>query len=56
MYSSSTLRNTTNIYFPKTDAVTFEQANTAQIFGEGVQSQRSSVRALIGLFSPHQRS
>lgn len=24
---------TTNIYFPKTDAVTFEQANTSQITG-----------------------
>lgn len=33
-YSSAALRHTANIYFPKTDAVTFEQANTSQIFGE----------------------
>lgn len=34
-YSSAALREmTTNIYFPKTDGVTFEQANTSQIFGE----------------------
>lgn len=33
-YSSAALRHATNIYFPKTDAVTFEQANTSQIFGE----------------------
>lgn len=37
-YSSAALRHTTtNIYFPKTDAVTFEQANTSQIFGEWVE-------------------
>lgn len=34
-YSSAALRQTaTNIYFPKTDGVTFEQANTSQIIGE----------------------
>lgn len=34
-YSSAALRQTaTNIYFPKTDALTFEQANPSQIFGE----------------------
>lgn len=32
-YSSAALRKTsTNNYFPKTDGLTFEQANTAQIF------------------------
>lgn len=31
-YSSAALRQmATNIYFPKTDAVTFEQANASQI-------------------------
>lgn len=34
-YSSGALRQTaTNIYFPKTDGVTFEQANSSQIIGE----------------------
>eukprot|EP00066_Takifugu_rubripes_P003991 XP_003967013.1 PREDICTED: phospholipase A-2-activating protein [Takifugu rubripes] len=34
-YSSAALRHTaTNIYFPKTEAVTFEQANTSQIFAK----------------------
>lgn len=34
-YSSAALRQTaTNIYFPKTDGVTFEQANAPQIIGE----------------------
>ncbi|XP_051923054.1 phospholipase A-2-activating protein [Hippocampus zosterae] len=34
-YSSAALRSkTTNIYFPKTDAVTFEQANISQIVGK----------------------
>lgn len=34
-YSSAALRQmTTNIYFPKTDGVTFEQANTLQIIGK----------------------
>lgn len=34
-YSSAALRQTaTNIYFPKTDGVTFEQANATQIIGE----------------------
>lgn len=34
-YSSAALRQTaTNIYFPKSDGVTFDQANTAQILGE----------------------
>lgn len=59
-YSSAALRHATNIYFPKTDALTFEQANTSQIFGEGVAltSSHSSFhsRALIALFSPHQPS
>ncbi len=35
-YSSAALRQTTNIYFPKTDGVTFEQANTSQIIGKNV--------------------
>uniref|UniRef100_A0A668SLD6 Phospholipase A2-activating protein n=2 Tax=Oreochromis aureus TaxID=47969 RepID=A0A668SLD6_OREAU len=33
-YSSSALRQTTNIYFPKTDGVTFEQANSSQIIAK----------------------
>lgn len=34
-YSSAALRQTTtNIYFPKTDGVTFEQANTSQIMAK----------------------
>lgn len=34
-YSSAALRQmATNIYFPKTDGVTFEQANTSQIIGK----------------------
>ncbi|KAM9827561.1 phospholipase A-2-activating protein [Neosynchiropus ocellatus] len=33
-YSSAALRQTTNIYFPKTDGVAFEQANTSQIFAK----------------------
>lgn len=34
-YSSAALRQTaTNIYFPKTDGVTFEQANATQIIGK----------------------
>ncbi|KAG7260753.1 hypothetical protein CRUP_015132 [Coryphaenoides rupestris] len=34
-YSSAALRQTsTNIYFPKTDAVTFDQANTTQIIAK----------------------
>lgn len=34
-YSSSALKQmVTNIYFPKTDGVTFEQANATQIIGE----------------------
>lgn len=34
-YSSAALRQmATNIYFPKTDGVTFEQANATQIFGK----------------------
>lgn len=34
-YSSAALRQTaTNIYFPKTDGVSFEQANATQITGE----------------------
>lgn len=33
-YSSAALRQTANIYFPKTGSVTFEQANAMQIFGK----------------------
>uniref|UniRef100_A0A3Q4GL63 Phospholipase A2-activating protein n=1 Tax=Neolamprologus brichardi TaxID=32507 RepID=A0A3Q4GL63_NEOBR len=33
-YSSAALRQTTNIYFPKTDGVTFEQANSSQIIAK----------------------
>ncbi|XP_053715871.1 phospholipase A-2-activating protein [Synchiropus splendidus] len=33
-YSSAALRQSTNIYFPKTDGVAFEQANTTQIFAK----------------------
>ena len=34
-YSSAALRQTaTNVYFPKTDGVAFEQANTTQIIGK----------------------
>lgn len=36
-YSSAALRQMiTNIYFPKTDGVTFEQANASQIIGKYV--------------------
>lgn len=46
-YSSAALRHTTtNIYFPKTDAVTFEQANTSQIFGEWVELTSSPTSCL----------
>lgn len=45
---SAALRHTTNIYFPKTDAVTFEQANTSQIFGEGVELTPITVRVRLG--------
>ncbi len=54
-YSSAALgQTTTNIYFPKTDGVTFEQANTSQIIGEpfsygfGVLHKAMPVRILIG--------
>lgn len=37
-YSSAALRQkSTNIYFPKTDGVTFEQANATQIIGEHLE-------------------
>ena len=36
-YSSAAFRQTaTNIYFPKTDGVTFDQANATQIMGKKV--------------------
>lgn len=33
-YSSGAQKQPTNIYFPKTDGVSFEQANASQILGE----------------------
>ncbi|XP_030636039.1 phospholipase A-2-activating protein isoform X2 [Chanos chanos] len=56
-YSSAALQKTsTNIYFPKTDGVTFEQANAAQIFaklkelnGTAPQEHRLSEEALNNL-------
>uniref|UniRef100_A0A672ZPL7 Phospholipase A2-activating protein n=1 Tax=Sphaeramia orbicularis TaxID=375764 RepID=A0A672ZPL7_9TELE len=53
-YSSASLRQTaTNIYFPKTDGVTFEQANSSQIIaklkelnGRAPQEQKLSEEAL----------
>lgn len=48
-YSRGALTHTTNIYFPKTDAVTFEQANTSQIFGEAVALAANRRPHLSGL-------